>query len=799
MDEIIVGRDRIETIRALTDLWDEVLDGRGSRIAMVYGGRGSGKTAVLRALYRHCAMRQRIPGFWPRDFEAVRGEPLFARQIIHPTEGVGEKSSEPQFVWWGIEAQPDHCAVQDCSDRLKPVELLARRIEEPGISTFRLLKLGADATMLFAPLLPIVAAIPVVSAFGIGLGAVGVTSDGISIARNLATKRARQEKDSRVFRADHATRRKAEIHATAEVLAWIGDVMPLAIVVDNAEHIDELSVQLLRHIVEVNAKQCLIVFAVNDESSVEREPYTHLEEWLDGIADSEESDPHGERTFYEFDLEKLPSEEMLEIALHELGVLTPDPSTLAALLEEADGVPGRLLELLSLPVVCGAIERGNPLPGGLPSLGEDRVLDQRLGLLPADTRQALSVLALHGPMTHYRWAVKALSVSSGDSVSVLQQWEESGWLRRTDALVEFGSPAAYRAAVRGMDNVLTAGQKNEQLDLLLKMVREDQSVGLWREHPAHLCESVLVTLLDSSGSHGPLDVDSFERNRWQAEHLRLRTATGRGLFADDLEAIEKRLSDGVPSVPLVVATAEALFEAGHIERAQAVLERELHRLEGKYGSDHKSIISPLQSLAVFYAAQCNAADSRESRGRFYKFSVESYMRLLDLMEKKLESTDKRIPDTRYAFAKFLASVFQYRAASEVGKRVVIEMERCPDYGPDHPDTLATRNNVASWTGETGDVAGARELFAALLPDMVRVLGADHPSTLATRHNVASLMGKTGDVAGALELVAALLPDMVRVLGADHPDTLMTRSNVAYLTKRADEQDRSSDEADSAPH
>ena len=102
-------------------------------------------------------------------------------------------------------------------------------------------------------------------------------------------------------------------------------------------------------------------------------------------------------------------------------------------------------------------------------------------------------------------------------------------------------------------------------------------------------------------------------------------------------------------------------------------------------------------------------------------------------------------------------------------------------GPGHPDTLTTRNNVAAWTGRSGDARGALELSAALLPDRQRVLGPDHPSTLTTRNNIAYWTGRSGDARGALELSAALLPDQQRVLGPDHPDTLTTRNNIAYWT------------------
>ena len=58
-------------------------------------------------------------------------------------------------------------------------------------------------------------------------------------------------------------------------------------------------------------------------------------------------------------------------------------------------------------------------------------------------------------------------------------------------------------------------------------------------------------------------------------------------------------------------------------------------------------------------------------------------------------------------------------------------------GPDHPDTLTTRNNIAAWTGRGGDAAGALRLFRELLPDRERVLGPDHPDTLTTRNNMAA--------------------------------------------------------------
>jgi hypothetical protein len=64
-------------------------------------------------------------------------------------------------------------------------------------------------------------------------------------------------------------------------------------------------------------------------------------------------------------------------------------------------------------------------------------------------------------------------------------------------------------------------------------------------------------------------------------------------------------------------------------------------------------------------------------------------------------------------------------------------------GPEHPDTLTTRNNLADSTGAAGDAAGARDQFAALLPIRERVLGPEHPDTLTTRANLAYWTGQSG--------------------------------------------------------
>ena len=70
-------------------------------------------------------------------------------------------------------------------------------------------------------------------------------------------------------------------------------------------------------------------------------------------------------------------------------------------------------------------------------------------------------------------------------------------------------------------------------------------------------------------------------------------------------------------------------------------------------------------------------------------------------------------------------------------------------GPDHPDTLSARSNLADWRRQAGDPAGTAEAFEQLLTDRLRVLGPDHPDTLTSRHRLADWRGHAGDPAAAV--------------------------------------------------
>ena len=118
-------------------------------------------------------------------------------------------------------------------------------------------------------------------------------------------------------------------------------------------------------------------------------------------------------------------------------------------------------------------------------------------------------------------------------------------------------------------------------------------------------------------------------------------------------------------------------------------------------------------------------------------------------------------------------------ALRLSKELLPDLERVP--GPGYPDTLWTRRCIAYWTGEHGDVAEALRLAKELFRDCEAALGPNHHATLTARYEVAFWTGEHGNAREALRLFRELLPDREGVLGPDHVDTLDTRGNIAGWT------------------
>ncbi len=126
--------------------------------------------------------------------------------------------------------------------------------------------------------------------------------------------------------------------------------------------------------------------------------------------------------------------------------------------------------------------------------------------------------------------------------------------------------------------------------------------------------------------------------------------------------------------------------------------------------------------------------------------------------------------------------------SEAGKHVTSQIvtERAlsklrAERGPDDPDVLTARHNIAVTLLAQGKAAEAEAAFHDLLPLRERAQGPVHPDTLATRHALASGLLNQGKAAEAEAALRALLPLRERAQGPVHPGTLATRRQRARAT------------------
>ncbi|MEH0516754.1 FxSxx-COOH system tetratricopeptide repeat protein [Streptomyces sp. B21-079] len=108
-------------------------------------------------------------------------------------------------------------------------------------------------------------------------------------------------------------------------------------------------------------------------------------------------------------------------------------------------------------------------------------------------------------------------------------------------------------------------------------------------------------------------------------------------------------------------------------------------------------------------------------------------------------------------------------------------------GPEHPDTLTSRNDLACALDGTGEHAEAVGLLRQTLNDRTRVLGPEHPHTLASRDSLGLALDGMGEHALGVRLHRQTLEDRIRVLGPEHHLTLLSRHNLASALTRAGEQ------------
>ena len=100
--------------------------------------------------------------------------------------------------------------------------------------------------------------------------------------------------------------------------------------------------------------------------------------------------------------------------------------------------------------------------------------------------------------------------------------------------------------------------------------------------------------------------------------------------------------------------------------------------------------------------------------------------------------ESALPDEKYdgllrVYSSFLYNYGLYKAAELVYLRLIALREKL--YGPEHPVTATSYNNIGALYNYQGDYAKALEYYKKALDIRERVLGSKHPKTKTVRRNI----------------------------------------------------------------
>ncbi|MCQ8775176.1 tetratricopeptide repeat protein, partial [Streptomyces telluris] len=91
---------------------------------------------------------------------------------------------------------------------------------------------------------------------------------------------------------------------------------------------------------------------------------------------------------------------------------------------------------------------------------------------------------------------------------------------------------------------------------------------------------------------------------------------------------------------------------------------------------------------------------------------------------------------------------------QIHEQLALTRERA--LGENHPNTLASINNLAALLQDQGELKKARALHERVLTTYRRTLGEDHPKTLTSLNNLAAVLQDQGELETARTFYAHVL-------------------------------------------
>jgi hypothetical protein len=279
---MLASADRLRALTTLTQSWDTAVNNRALEVVVLRGPSGSGRATRLQLLYRHCAMWGPRPRYWPADLvdhragisEAAGEKAPPDQQLLYPRLLIPDEEARLGMFWWGLRGEIDAFAVSEGEFQIKAhINGLADAVSRSDKLTRDRLLVALNAVCLLGSLVPPGGAALVAAAqTGLNWGAAitglpGLTKRLVEVSPNESTRidQARRGNAGRVLSVGGRGAAVEDAEKDGRALAMVAGVVPFAIVVDDAQLLDDVTLSMLKVIAGQGASRGLIVLAVNTD------------------------------------------------------------------------------------------------------------------------------------------------------------------------------------------------------------------------------------------------------------------------------------------------------------------------------------------------------------------------------------------------------------------------------------------------------------------------------------------------------------------------------------------------------
>lgn len=756
-------------LRELVQQW-HALESGGSRLVVVHGPLGMGKTRIVHALYEviWTAAEQADPSyplFWP----AVLGDPSVPRarrrKQVAPT-GPENPLARLSFAWLGRSCYP--------GDSPKSSGEFGSLIAEQVLQALYM-DYGQGEKDLRNALLALLLAL-VDAAGGLLLGPPGSLAGAVlswadvgADTRRLALQMANGEGSAlndaewigRLPWVKPATTRVTQMTDGLVRLARLG--VPVVIAIEDGHLADEGTVSLCRSVMASQDARVLIVATAESEALLGQ---VSACERLGALLAIEVEARYRPKVM---SLAEPTSSELEAMAVKLLP--TADDHQLQTLVSASCGRP----EQLVVAVEASAA-------GLIPPTGRDvssALFQQHWSALPSSIRTYLAAAAMfHGAV----WVDQPLDGMLALTRDVQDDGRRHGLERGLILPIDqwrlaFADPSVYKLALASAVYLFPPDQVEIcRRDLFESISADKKHSPYWTTLPLPVRATLLRTQvglypdpsLDAFDALGPELIDSYDQ------------LAGIDAQADDVLNAIRSAARAVDMIELVRR------HGGVVEAHRELGIRARHAYLPALGQELAGVLEEAEQFADSVASRHG---QRTPEWVFARWNIanilaaaHSYERASAIASQLLATASVgQLPfavrgQLRRDEANWIGEAG--RPDEAVEKLQALMGEAIATYGVAHHNTIVLRAELAGWHAHAGRGSYAVKAYKEIIVDALRTLGDNDPYLLTLRGNLAYALESAGQTHEAILTYRLLLSDLLRVLGPDNPETLAVRNNLA---------------------